>query len=259
MALLLSIVTSVATSATSLNASTFDAALAATPLFVAFVSPNCGFCHALKPTWDELSERLVGNVRAATVDATAESELAARFGVNGYPTILLLADRRVYEYDGERTADDLLEFASGGYVIAASSRPLPPPRRWFSPLLNAPDELAEVVVHGAQRPIAAALAAGALVSIGVLLGIAAHWRRAPPFVLVRCPDGATAGSTFPVRVAIERPWPLAPRQLTLEVAAPANAQPGQPFFVPLVEPPIAVPCGASERRAASPARRKKRS
>ena len=119
MALLLSVVTAVTTSATSLNASTFDAALAATPLFVAFVSPHCGFCHALKPTWDELSERLVGNVRAATVDATVDIELAARFGVNGYPTILLLADGRVYEYDGERTADDLLEFASGGYVIAA--------------------------------------------------------------------------------------------------------------------------------------------
>ena len=74
MALLLSVVTAVITSATSLNASTFDAALAATPLFVAFVSPNCGFCHALKPTWDEVSERLVGNVRAATVDATVEAE-----------------------------------------------------------------------------------------------------------------------------------------------------------------------------------------
>ena len=44
---------------------------------VAFVSPHCGFCHALKPAWDELSERLVGNVRAATVDATTEAELAA--------------------------------------------------------------------------------------------------------------------------------------------------------------------------------------
>ena len=117
MALLLSFVAAVTSSATSLNASTFDAALAATPLFVAFVSPHCGFCHALKPTWDELSTRLVGNVRAATVDANAESELAARFAVNGYPTILLLADGRAYEYEGERTADALLEFASGGYVI----------------------------------------------------------------------------------------------------------------------------------------------
>ena len=119
-------------------------------------------------------------------------------------------------------------------------------------------------VLGHAPSVGVGVAVGATVGyvgvlVGVLLGIAAHWRRAPPFVLVRCPDGATAGSTFPVRVAIERAWPLAPRQLTLEVAAPANAQPGQPFFVPLVEPPIAVPCGASERRAASPARRKKKS
>ena len=145
--------------------------------------------------------------------------------VNGYPTILF-SPTAAYEYDGERTADDLLEFASGGYVISSSSRPLPSPRRWFTPLLNAPDELAEVVVHGAQRPIAAALAAGALVSIGVLLGIAAHWRRAPPFVLVRALTARRRARRFPCRDRAA--MAAAPRQLTLEVAAPANAQPGRP-------------------------------
>ena len=46
-----------------------------------------------------------------------------------------------------------------------------------------------------RRRLLPAVAAGGLVASGVLLGIAAHWRRAPPVVLVRCPAGATAGST----------------------------------------------------------------
>ena len=43
-----------------------------------------------------------GRRRAAKVDATAEKELAQRFEVTGFPTLLLLSHRRAYTYDGAK-------------------------------------------------------------------------------------------------------------------------------------------------------------
>ena len=43
-----------------------------------------------------------GRRRAAKVDATAEKELAQRFEVTGFPTLLLLSHRRAYTYDSAK-------------------------------------------------------------------------------------------------------------------------------------------------------------
>jgi len=54
---------------------------------VEFYAPWCGHCKKLEPEWNEAASRLKGKVKIGKVDATVESALAQRFGVQGYPTI----------------------------------------------------------------------------------------------------------------------------------------------------------------------------
>jgi thioredoxin-like negative regulator of GroEL len=45
------------------------------------------------------------------VDCTENSAVAGRFGIQGYPTLLLLDQGKLYKYTGSRKLEDLMEFA----------------------------------------------------------------------------------------------------------------------------------------------------
>lgn len=92
--------------------------------FVKFYAPWCGHCKKLAPVWESLATNLGDAVRVAKVDATAERELAETWGVLGFPTLLLVAERMVFDYRGKRNVDSLTEFALGGYTNT-QSQPLP--------------------------------------------------------------------------------------------------------------------------------------
>ena len=69
-----------------------------------------------------------GRRRAAKVDATAEKELAQRFEVTGFPTLLLLSHRRAYTYDGaKRLARGTAVTEGGGWRGAGNrtAKPIP--------------------------------------------------------------------------------------------------------------------------------------
>ncbi|KAG5184872.1 thioredoxin domain-containing protein [Tribonema minus] len=96
--------------------------------FVKLYAPWCGHCKRLEPTWDELAAAVAARgVNVAKVDVTANRRVGERFGVRGFPTLLLLHAGRAYTYRGPRTLEKLTEFAAGGYA-AAESVPVPPPR-----------------------------------------------------------------------------------------------------------------------------------
>ncbi|ETP47794.1 protein disulfide-isomerase domain [Phytophthora nicotianae P10297] len=56
---------------------------------VEFYAPWCGHCKQLAPTYEEVGAIFEGedDVLIAKVDATANSELASRYNVKGYPTL----------------------------------------------------------------------------------------------------------------------------------------------------------------------------
>merc|ERR1719422_2709485 len=90
------------------------------PWFVKFYAPWCGHCKTLEPVWDDLAGRLSGVAQVAKVDATKAKQLTDEWDVEGYPTLKLIAQGKVYTYSGKRTADDLEAWARGGWRESAA-------------------------------------------------------------------------------------------------------------------------------------------
>ena len=68
---------------------------------------RCGHCQRLAPEYEEAAVKLSAHeppVALAKVDATEESSLANRFGVDGYPTLKVFHSGAAYDYEGPRTA-----------------------------------------------------------------------------------------------------------------------------------------------------------
>eukprot|EP01013_Petalomonas_cantuscygni_P036820 TRINITY_DN67528_c0_g1_i1.p1 TRINITY_DN67528_c0_g1~~TRINITY_DN67528_c0_g1_i1.p1 ORF type:complete len:405 (+),score=87.89 TRINITY_DN67528_c0_g1_i1:162-1376(+) len=81
---------------------------------VEFYAPWCGHCKSLEPEWKKAAKQVAGtNVRFGAVDATEHSSLAAKYGVQGYPTIKVfgLDKNKPKDYRSGRSAADLVSSA----------------------------------------------------------------------------------------------------------------------------------------------------
>jgi thioredoxin len=100
------------TSVLALTRATFDEEVLGSdlPVVVDVWATWCPPCKALAPILDELAVALEGRVRFAAVDADAEPELAARFSVLSFPTLLVFREGRlVHRMIGARGRGHLLE------------------------------------------------------------------------------------------------------------------------------------------------------
>ncbi|KAK4325614.1 hypothetical protein Pmani_003821 [Petrolisthes manimaculis] len=79
---------------------------------VEFFAPWCGHCKNLAPHWQKAASELKGKVKLGAVDATVDTVMASRYGVQGYPTIKFFNKGEVEEYDGGRTASDIVSWAN---------------------------------------------------------------------------------------------------------------------------------------------------
>ena len=83
-------------------------------IVMVFMMKGCPHCDHLKPKWDEVkqlmdSDKHFENVMSADIDSNVVSMLPLP-PVNGFPTIRVLKDQKVHEYDGIREVDPLLSF-----------------------------------------------------------------------------------------------------------------------------------------------------
>ncbi len=60
-----------------------------TPVLVDFWAEWCGPCVMLAPTIDELAEEYAGRVKVGKVNVDQAPNLAARYGVQSIPTVIL--------------------------------------------------------------------------------------------------------------------------------------------------------------------------
>jgi thiol-disulfide isomerase/thioredoxin len=69
----------------------------------------CGHCKMFKPTWAELQNK-VKSVDYVTLDADKDKTEIEKYGIQGYPTILLKSKQQVIEYNGSRDYNSLVDF-----------------------------------------------------------------------------------------------------------------------------------------------------
>jgi thioredoxin 1 len=99
------------TSMTTLDHHTFDERLGSTPgiLLVDFTAEWCAPCRALAPVLEQLDAE-TDDVTVVSVDVDSEPELAARFGVMSFPTMLFfVAGEAVHRLVGARGLGSLRE------------------------------------------------------------------------------------------------------------------------------------------------------
>ncbi|XP_068606952.1 protein disulfide-isomerase [Brachionichthys hirsutus] len=100
-----------------LTKSNFDEALGSHPnILVEFYAPWCGHCKALAPEYAKAAGMLKATgseVRLGKVDATEETDLASKYGVQGYPTIKFFkggASETPRDYSAGRQAEDIVSW-----------------------------------------------------------------------------------------------------------------------------------------------------
>eukprot|EP01053_Blabericola_migrator_P013225 Blabericola_migrator_1__13224@NODE_917_length_6065_cov_346_982161_g638_i0_p1_GENE_NODE_917_length_6065_cov_346_982161_g638_i0NODE_917_length_6065_cov_346_982161_g638_i0_p1_ORF_typecomplete_len462_score99_50Thioredoxin/PF00085_20/5_3e30Thioredoxin/PF00085_20/0_0021Thioredoxin/PF00085_20/4_9e24Thioredoxin_6/PF13848_6/85Thioredoxin_6/PF13848_6/9_7e06Thioredoxin_6/PF13848_6/8_3e22Thioredoxin_6/PF13848_6/1_3e02Thioredoxin_6/PF13848_6/0_039Calsequestrin/PF01216_17/7_7e18Calsequestrin/PF01216_17/6_3e02 len=96
-----------------LTTQTFNGFLKQHPVsLVKFYAPWCGHCQKLAPAYEaaaaELKKR--GSIPLADVDATVETELAKKYEVKGFPTLLLFRDGKPEPYGGGRSEESIVEW-----------------------------------------------------------------------------------------------------------------------------------------------------
>eukprot|EP00931_Biecheleriopsis_adriatica_P063716 TRINITY_DN38646_c0_g1_i1.p1 TRINITY_DN38646_c0_g1~~TRINITY_DN38646_c0_g1_i1.p1 ORF type:complete len:208 (+),score=39.14 TRINITY_DN38646_c0_g1_i1:166-789(+) len=106
-----------------------DGVLQEGPILVKFFAPWCSHCKAMAKDFHKLAqEELPDGIRVGRIDATKNPSLNKRFGIPGYPTLLMLTEggKDIRMYTGDRSFQSMLDFASGGWKSTPVHDPTKP-------------------------------------------------------------------------------------------------------------------------------------
>ena len=77
----------------------------------------CGYCKKLAPIWERLNKKHDEStlksgrtVKLVSLDCDKHKKLAKSHGIQGFPTIKIFKEDRVYEYNGANTFKELDKF-----------------------------------------------------------------------------------------------------------------------------------------------------
>lgn len=80
------------------------------PVIIDFWAPWCGPCRTQGPILDQVSEKVGDRAIVSKVNVDEEPDLAAPFGVQAIPTLVIMKDGKVVQrYVGVQQADTLVK------------------------------------------------------------------------------------------------------------------------------------------------------
>lgn len=74
-----------------------------------FYADYCGHCKKLAPIFKEVSEE-VENVVFGEIECPSHRLVCGKYGIKGFPTLLLFKDNEKYEYEGPRTELNIINW-----------------------------------------------------------------------------------------------------------------------------------------------------
>ena len=84
------------------------------PVVLDFWAPWCAPCRAMAPVFEQAAQALEPHVRLLKVNTDKEQELAARFGIRGIPTFVIVRDgKEVARTSGAMPGPRFLEWVRG--------------------------------------------------------------------------------------------------------------------------------------------------
>ncbi len=83
----------------SVNSSQFDKVVKESdmPVLVDFWAPWCGPCRMMHPVLEEIARKWAGKVMVVKLNTDEAQDVAGRFGIQGIPTLIYLANGREIE------------------------------------------------------------------------------------------------------------------------------------------------------------------
>ena len=79
---------------------------------ILFYAPWCGHCKEFHPEFEKLARSTKGLFKLGAINCENDRQLAERYKVDGFPTILFFGDNKdkFVEYEGDREADKIIDF-----------------------------------------------------------------------------------------------------------------------------------------------------
>ena len=80
-----------------------------TPDMYFFYTSWCPHCKTAFPIWNKLKEKY-NNINFIEVDCDEDTQTADKFKIEGYPTIKLVKNNKIIEYDAKPELETLIKF-----------------------------------------------------------------------------------------------------------------------------------------------------
>ena len=141
---------------------------------VMFYAPWCGHCQHAKPAFEAVAATYHSHrINVALVDCDADGSLCRRFGVRGYPTVILFRRGKAHKYFGERSTSSFISFATETTLQMEGERVPPVPTLVDEAMFWVGVVRDDLLMLHKEQPLVFYAAIGVFAVVMILVGILA--------------------------------------------------------------------------------------